>query len=73
MNTSTQCPRTTEAQGRLKQKGPKALTKDLIEAEIHLPVSFWEREQNGALTGVDRSVVLFLIGRILWKLSNLME
>lgn len=54
MNTSTQCPRTTEAQGGLKQKDPNALTKDLIEAGIHLPVSLWEREQSGALTRVDR-------------------
>jgi hypothetical protein len=54
MNTSTRYPRTTEAQGGLKQKGPKALTKDLIEVGIHLPVSLWEQEQNGALTRVDR-------------------
>jgi hypothetical protein len=53
MNTSNQYPRTTGAQGGLEQKGPKALAKDLIEAGIHLPASLWEREQNGALTGVD--------------------
>ena len=61
MNTLTQCARTTEAQGGLKQKDPKALTKDLIEVGIYLPVSLWEQEQNGMLTRVDR--VSFILNR----------
>ena len=36
-------PRTARAPGEFDHKGPKALTRDLLEAGIHLPVSFQGR------------------------------